>query len=235
MAKDYGIKTKFNGTIDLDSNNNWVVKDLEKHNETVLFVSKLSNRVHHNIDAKGAVTQVSTYSANENVKNEKPITANGIEMGAQDFEAGVIPIVYGHIGMTGTQFNKGQTPSDIDSEKTRQTLRFPISEGPIVGLSYQASGTVITDSNIYITPELDNPQHAKALVIDQIQVVDPEDDKAKFGDIKLELTKGDGTTATYQSFEITEFEPIITNPDTGALDVPIEKEEDKTYLNDLSD
>jgi hypothetical protein len=237
MAKDYGRRTKNKSQQNARPFNksHGSAMDLSQYNKTVLVQSIQASSVRGAIDHHGAQTIFSTNSNSQNttITNNKPITYDGIEMGNQT-EVGIIPIVYGHVGMAGTQFNKGQTVSDVDSEKTRLTIKVPISEGPIVGLSHQASGTVITNSNIYITPELDNPQHAKAVIINRINVVDPLDDKAKFEDIELKLTKGDGTTATYQSFTITDIEPIITEPVTGA-DVPLELEKSVRELNDLTD
>lgn len=229
------ISNTWAGIFSLKEDGKWSM-NMDQYNNTVIAQAKQKSRIANHSDIHGPQTQFSTHSASKDIRttNNKPISADGIEMGYQ-IEKGIIPVVYGHVGMTGTQFGKGQTVSNIDADKVRQTIRIPLSEGPIVGLSYQPAGTVITDSNIHITPGLNNPEHAKATIINRIQVVSPVDDKAKFQDIDLVVTKGDGTTAPQQSFSITNIEPILTNPDTGASDVPVEEEADPLKLNDLAD
>ena len=227
------LRNRYKGILDVNEEGKFEV-DMEKYNKTVLAQTKQTAKVTNALDIHGSQVQFSTYTANKNIKEEKPVTADGIEMGYQ-IERGVVPIIYGHVGMSSTQYDKGQILSELDSSKVRQTIRIPLSEGPIVGLSYQDPATVIDNTNVYVTPGIANPEHAKAVLINRKHIVDPTTDKANYEDVDVVVTKGAGNTTNYQTFSITQYEPIIANPSTGALDVPIEVEEQKTFINDLSD
>ena len=153
---------------------------------------------------------------------DKPKTADGIDMGLQ-VEPGVIPIVYGHVGMSNTQFDLGQKPSDVDAKFTTQTVKMAVSEGPIRGVA-----TRLDDNSISFYPPGDNKNNFKAVLLNDSFVMETNG-AINYKDVKLEVTLGDGTsnkqTATIQS----------TNPLT---DEEIEAVNDTTndkLLNDLGD
>ena len=153
---------------------------------------------------------------------DKPKTADGIDMGLQ-VEPGVIPIVYGHVGMSNTQFDLGQKPSDVDAKFTTQTVKMAVSEGPIRGVA-----TRLDDNTISFYSPGDVTENFKAVLLNDSFVME-DNGAVNYKDIKLEVTLGDGTTdkqtATIQS----------TNPLT---DEEIEAVNDTTndkLLNDLGD
>jgi hypothetical protein len=152
---------------------------------------------------------------------DKPKTADGIDMGNQ-VETGVIPIIYGHIGMSNTQFDLGQKPSDVDAKFVTQTVKMPISEGPIAG--------VATRQNDYLINILqgDSINHFKSVLLNDSFVVEPND-VVNFKDIKFEMTYGDGTT-NKQTATILATSPI-TGEEVEAVDDPTNQK----LLNDLGD
>ena len=152
---------------------------------------------------------------------DKPKTADGIDMGNQ-VETGVIPIIYGHIGMSNTQFDLGQKPSDVDAKFVTQTVKMPISEGPIAG--------VATRRDDYFINSLqgDNIDHFKSVLLNDSFVVEPNG-VVNFKDIKFEMTYGDGTT-NKQTATILDTSPI-TGEEVEAVDDPTNTK----LLNDLGD
>ena len=103
------------------------------------------------VKQKGAPAIISTIL--KSILGEKPKAHEGVDMG-QQVEPGTIPVVYGHVGMSNTQFDLGQKPSDIDAEFVTQEVRMPISEGPIIGVAKR-----LNDNNITFFPPGENKQN----------------------------------------------------------------------------
>ena len=95
------LRNRYKGILDVNEEGKFEV-DMEKYNKTVLAQTKQTAKVTNALDIHGSQVQFSTYTANKNIKEEKPVTADGIEMGYQ-IERGVVPIIYGHVGMSSTQ------------------------------------------------------------------------------------------------------------------------------------
>ena len=169
---------------------------------------------------------------------EKTKTADGIDMG-QQVDAGVIPIIYGHVGMSNTQFDLGQKPSDVDAEFVTQEVKFPISEGPIMGLSFRSNGdgqgTRDPDNETFAWDygAVDYTNILKEVVINDSHVIDPVTDVANFKDIKFEMTLGDGTT-NKQSATISDYNPLLQEEDGDKIEA-IDDPTDGKLLNDLGD
>ena len=167
---------------------------------------------------------------------DKSKTADGIDMG-QQVDAGVIPIIYGHVGMSNTQFDLGQKPSDVDAEFVTQEVKFPVSEGPIYGLSYRYLNggrdlTGLAENSIQKYAAVDTSHHLKQVVINDSFVMDPKTSVANFKDIKFEMTLGDGA-GVGQSATISDYNPLLSDGDDKieAIDDPT----DGKLLNDLGD
>ncbi len=153
---------------------------------------------------------------------DKPKTADGIDMGLQ-VEPGIIPIVYGHVGMSNTQFDLGQKPSDVDAKFTSQTVKMVVSEGPIRGVA-----TRLDDNSISYYPPGNATENFKAVLLNDSFVMETNG-AVNYKDIKLEVTLGDGTSDK-QTATILEKNPLI--------DVDVEAVNDTTndkLLNDLGD
>ena len=177
------------------------------------------------VKQKGAPAIISTIL--KQILGEKPKAHEGVDMG-QQVEPGVIPVVYGHVGMSNTQFDLGQKPSDIDPEFVTQEVRMPISEGSIIGVAKRLNDNEVS----FFTG--DNTEHLKQVVINDSFVIDPSTNVANFKDIKFEITKGDGTS-TKQTATITDYNPLLVEL---VDDVKIEALNDPTntkLLNDLGD
>ena len=177
------------------------------------------------VKQKGAPAIISTIL--KQILGEKPKAHEGVDMG-QQVEPGIIPVVYGHVGMSNTQFDLGQKPSDIDPEFVTQEVRMPISEGSIIGVAKRLNDNEVS----FFTG--DNTEHLKQVVINDSFVIDPSTNVANFKDIKFEITKGDGTS-TKQTATITDFNPLLVEL---VDDVKIEALDDPTntkLLNDLGD
>ena len=177
------------------------------------------------VKQKGAPAIISTIL--KQILGEKPKAHEGVDMG-QQVEPGIIPVVYGHVGMSNTQFDLGQKPSDIDPEFVTQEVRMPISEGSIIGVAKRLNDNEVS----FFTG--DNTEHLKQVVINDSFVIDPSTNVANFKDIKFEITKGDGTS-TKQTATITDYNPLLVEL---VDDVKIEALDDPTntkLLNDLGD
>ena len=177
------------------------------------------------VKQKGAPAIISTIL--KQILGEKPKAHEGVDMG-QQIEPGTIPVVYGHVGMSNTQFDLGQKPSDIDPEFVTQEVRMPISEGSIIGVAKRLNDNEVS----FFTG--DNTEHLKQVVINDSFVIDPSTNVANFKDIKFEITKGDGTS-TKQTATITDYNPLLVEL---VDDVKIEALDDPTntkLLNDLGD
>lgn len=179
-----------------------------------------------------------TASVTKTKIGEKSKTADGIDMGMQ-VDAGVIPIIYGHVGMSNTQFDLGQKPSDVDAEFVTQEVKFPVSEGPIMGLSFRSNGdgqgTRDPDNETFAWDygAVDNTNILKEVIINDSFVIDPVTDVANFKDIKFEMTFGDGTT-NKQSATIADYNPLLQEEDGDKIEAINDATNDK-LLNDLGD
>ena len=171
------------------------------------------------IKQKGAPKLIA--EVNKPTVGSKPKTADGIDMGNQ-VETGIIPIIYGHVGMSNTQFDLGQKPSDVDAKYVTQTVRMPISEGPIVG--------VATRTNDYLINYLqgDTTTHFKSVLLNDDFVME-QNGAFNHKDVKFEMTYGDGTSAK-QTATIRDTSPI-TGEEIDAVDDPTNTKN----LNDLGD
>ena len=170
---------------------------------------------------KGAPPITSTINSPKIGEESK--TADGIDMG-QQVDAGVIPIIYGHVGMSNTQFDLGQKPSDVDAEFVTQEVKFPISEGPIAGVAKR-----VDDNNMTAFPAGETIENLKQVVINDSFVVDPVTNVPNFKDIKFEMTLGDGTT-NKQTATI-----LATNPETDEVIEAVNDATNDKLLNDLGD
>lgn len=193
--------------------------DLSQFVKTTLAAEIQKSQIGNFVKQKGAPKIIA-----EIIKpkiGDKPKTADGIDMGLQ-VDPGVIPIVYGHIGMSNTQFDLGQKPSDVDAQFTTQTVKVPISEGPIRGVA-----TRLDDNNIqYYTGN--TTEHFKSILLNDSFVME-SNGAVNYKDIKLEVTYGDGTSDK-QTATILEKNPLT--------DIDIEAVNDTTndkLLNDLGD
>ena len=197
--------------------------DLSQFIKTRLAQEIQKSQVGGFIQKKGAPPVTATVNISK--LGEKPKVAEGIDMG-QQVDKGVIPIIYGHVGMSNTQFDLGQKPSDIDAKFVTQEVKLPISEGSIAGVAQRANDNRIT----FYTG--DTVEHFKQIVINDSFVVDPTTSVANFKDIKFEMTYGDGTT-NKQTATVSDYNPLLSDGDDKieAIDDPTN---DK-LLNDLGD
>ena len=212
--------------------------DLGQFIKTKLAQQMQKSQIGNFVKQKGAPPIIA------NVKNaklgEKSKTADGIDLG-QQVDAGVIPIIYGHVGMSNTQFDLGQKPSDVDAEFVTQEVKFPVSEGSIFGLAYRAtdaSGATrdpsgLNENFIGGFAGEHGTEHFKQIVINDSFVVDPITSVANFKDIKIEMTKGDGG-GVYQSATISDYNPLLQEEDGDKIEA-VNDPTDGKLLNDLGD
>lgn len=196
-------------------------QDLQKFIKTKLAQEIQKSQIGGFMKKVGAppmIAKVTSTKLGDSVK-----TADGIDMG-QQVDAGVIPIIYGHVGMSNTQFDLGQKPSDVDAEFVTQEVRLPISEGPIEGLAKRQHV-----SNILVVSPDNHYLQAKNVLINDDFIIDPVTEAVNVKDVKFEVTFGDGTT-NKQSYTVTDTSPI-TGEEVEAIDDPTN---DK-LLNDLGD
>ena len=198
--------------------------DLSQFVKTKLAQELQKSQIGNFVKKKGAPPLTSTVKQTK--LGEKPKTAEGIDMG-QQVEAGTIPIIYGHVGMSNTQFDLGQKPSDVDAKFVTQEVKLPISEGSIAGIS-----TRVNDRNI-TTLSGDTVEHFKNIVINDSFVIDPTTSVANFKDIKFEMTYGDGTT-NKQSGTISDYNPLLQPEDGDKIEALNDPTNDR-LLNDLGD
>ena len=107
--------------------------NLDQFVKTKLAQQVQQSQIGNFVKQKGAPAIISTV-LKKILGKKDPVVVDGIDMGIQ-VEPGVIPVVYGHIGMSNTQFDLGQKPSDIDAEKITQEVKIVVGEGPIAGVS----------------------------------------------------------------------------------------------------
>ena len=129
------------------------------------------------VKQKGAPAIISTIL--KSILGQKPKAHEGVDMG-QQVEPGVIPVIYGHVGMSNTQFDLGQKPSEVDAEFVTQEIRMPISEGSIIGVAKRLNDNQVS----FFTG--DSTEHLKQVVINDSFVIDPNTNVANFKDIKFE-------------------------------------------------
>ena len=112
-------------------NESWEGKDLAGFIKTTLAQQIQKSKIGHFADNFGISSLLSVVSKKTSEENALKI-ADGIDMGYQ-VPKNIIPIIYGHVGMSNTQFDNGQKPSDLDAEVVVQSVKIAISEGPIQG------------------------------------------------------------------------------------------------------
>ena len=217
--------------------------DISKYINTTLASEVQRSQIGNFLKQKGAPAIPTTPSRTR--PGEKGKAAEGVDMGIQ-VETGIIPVVYGHVGLSNTQFDLGQKPSELDAAITTQTIRMPISEGPIIGAAWRVAGasdpTRDPDNENYFgswskhvagvtdpTIGIDKEDNLKQVLLNDAWIIDPNTSVANYRDVKFEMTYGDGSsdkqTATLNA----------TNP---LLDQDIESVDDSTNtrnLNDLGD
>ena len=88
-------------------------RDLSQFVKTKLAQEMQKAQIGNYVKKKGAPPLNSTVTKGK--PGTKSKASAGIDLGHQ-VEPGVIPIVYGHVGMSNTQFDLGQKPSDVDSK-----------------------------------------------------------------------------------------------------------------------
>ncbi len=203
-------------------NESWEGKDLAGFVKTTLAQQIQKSKIGEFINAFGVGGLLSTVSKKTSEENALKM-ADGIDMGYQ-VPKNIIPIIYGHVGMANTQFDQGQKPSDLDAEVIVQSVKVPISEGPIFGVAESAS-----NSSILVNIPNNTVHHLRHVIINDSYVIDPSTRVANHKDVKFEMTLGDGTTDKLTSTL------ELTNPFLG---MEIEAEGDTTndtLLNDLGD
>lgn len=199
--------------------------NLENFVKTKLAQQIQQSQIGNFVKQKGAPAIISTII--KQIIGQKPKVHEGVDMG-QQVEPGIIPIVYGHVGMSNTQFDKGQKPSDIDAEFVTQEVRMPISEGSIIGVAKRLNDNEVS----FFTG--DNTEHLKQVVINDSFVIDPSTSVANFKDIKFEISKGDGTTSK-QTATITDFNPLLVEEADGVKIEAVNDPTNQKLLNDLGD
>lgn len=210
--------------------------DLSQFVKTKLAQEIQKSQIGNFIKKKGAPPITSTVKISK--LGDKPKTAEGIDMG-QQVEPGVIPIIYGHVGMSNTQFDLGQKPSDVDAAFVTQEVKLPVSEGPIFGLAYRSagSGSSVRDpdgQNHIYSMVGDTAEHFKQIIINDSFVVEPTTSVANFKDIKFELTRGDGA-GVYQSGTIRDYNPLLVEEDDNVKIEALNDSTNQKLLNDLGD
>lgn len=205
-------------------NESWEGKDLGGFIKTTLAAQIQKSKIGEFINSFGASSLLSTVTKETSEANALKI-ADGIDMGYQINDKNIIPIIYGHVGMSNTQFDQGQKPSGIDAEVVVQSVKMAISEGPIAGASM-----VGTDISILINTPNDTPYHLQHVLLNDSFVIDPTTRVANHRDIIYEMTKGDGGTSTKQTATLGNTNPLL-NITIEALDDTT----NDTFLNDLGD
>lgn len=204
-------------------NESWEGKDLAGFIKTTLAQQIQKSKIGQFSNAFGISSLLSTVSKKTSEENALKI-ADGIDMGYQ-VPKNIIPIVYGHVGMSNTQFDNGQSPSDLDAEVIVQSVKMPISEGPIIGPSeLQGNALAVYETNAT------SVKHLKHVLINDSFVIDPTTNVANHKDVKFEMTLGDGGTSSKKIATLGKVNPF--------LGVDIEAEDDTTndtLLNDLGD
>ena len=201
--------------------------NLDQFVKTKLAQQVQQSQIGNFVKQKGAPAIISTV-LKKILGKKDPVVVDGIDMGIQ-VEPGVIPVVYGHIGMSNTQFDLGQKPSDIDAEKITQEVKIVVGEGPIAGVS-----KLVNQGTIEFQLPGESKENLKQVIINDSFVVDPNTNVANFKDIKFEMTLGDGTT-NKQTATITDFNPFLVEEADGVKIEAIDDPTNQKLLNDLGD
>jgi hypothetical protein len=182
--------------------------------------------------ARNGVSALSS-SVSKKALNAKSKSADGIAMGEQ-LNGDFIPIIYGYIGMTNKQYDEGQKPSEVDTEKTTQQVRIAVSEGPIVGMGKPL--------NLYdfVT---EGPSSAyrdfvlKNVVLDEQYVIHPVTGVANYKDLKFRMTQGEGNLNYTFNGKIEKHNPLISDGSDPDLDITDAANDtvNTNRLNDLTD
>ena len=177
-------------------NESWEGKDLAGFIKTTLAQQIQKSKIGQFADAFGISSLLSTVSKKTSEENALKI-ADGIDMGYQT-PKNIIPIIYGHVGMSNTQFDQGQKPSDLDAEVVVQSVKIAISEGPIQGpATLRANVNNVADRE-GTGASVNSTGHLKRVLINDAFVIDPSTRVANHKDVKFEMTLGDGTTSKKQ-------------------------------------
>ena len=201
--------------------------NLDQFVKTKLAQQVQQSQIGNFVKQKGAPAIISTV-LKKILGKKDPVVVDGIDMGIQ-VEPGVIPVVYGHIGMSNTQFDLGQKPSDIDAEFVTQEVKIVVGEGPIAGVS-----KLVNQGTIEFQLPGESKENLKQVIINDSFVVDPNTNVANFKDIKFEMTLGDGTT-NKQTATITDFNPFLVEEADGVKIEAIDDPTNQKLLNDLGD
>ena len=200
--------------------------NLDQFVKTKLTQQIQQSQIGNFVKQKGAPAIIATIIKQK--IGEKTKTHEGVDMG-QQVDKGVIPVVYGHVGMSNTQFDLGQKPSDIDAEKITQEVKMPISEGPIIGVAKR-----LNDNQITFFGNGESKGNLKEVLINDSFVIDPTTNVANFKDIKFEMSFGDGTT-NKQTATITDFNPLLVEEADGVKIEAVDDPTNTNLLNDLGD
>jgi hypothetical protein len=207
--------------------------NLDQYVKTEL-VKQIQKTVIDNHIARNGVSSLSS-SVSRKALNAKSRVPNGVAMGEQ-LNGEFIPIIYGFMGMTNQQFDEGQKPSEIDTEKTVQQIRIPVSEGPIIGMAVPTGGTLYNFDQLPQSTGWNNDV-LKSIVVDEQYVIDPLTGQANFKDLKFRMTLGDGTADYLNNGKIEKHNPLISDGTDEDLDITDAANDTITQkkLNDLLD
>lgn len=206
--------------------------DIGQFVKTKLAQEVQKSIINNFVSSKG-VTSLSG-STSKLALGQKTSNSTGIRMGEQ-LTGEFIPIVYGTMGMSNTQYDEGQTPSAVDTEKTLQQVRIPVSEGPIAGL-VTPSIPDYSYTNLGVNPGVNNPLVLKSVVVDEQYVIDPETDVANFKDIKFRMTRGEGNLTYGYLGQIENHNPIVSDgTDGNTINDAANDTIQSNKLNDLTD
>jgi len=207
--------------------------NLDQYVKTEL-AKQIQKTVIDNHIARNGVSSLSS-SVSRKALNAKSRVPNGVAMGEQ-LNGEFIPIIYGFMGMTNQQFDEGQKPSEVDTEKTTQQVRIAVSEGPIIGMVKQRPNNLYDFDSI--SPSSDwNAEVLKSVVVDEQYVIDPTTNVANFKDIKFRMTRGDGNLNYLFNGKIEKHNPLISDGTDEDLDITDAANDTITQkkLNDLLD
>ena len=196
------------------------------------LVKQVQRTIVDNHIARNGVTGLSS-SVSRRALGAASKVPNGVAMGEQ-LNGDFIPIIYGYIGMTNKQYDEGQKPSEVDTEKTTQQVRIAVSEGPIVGMG--------EPQNLYdFTSRGPSPDYRdfvlKNVVLDEQYVIHPVTSVANFKDLKFRMTQGEGNLNYTFNGKIEKHNPTISDGSDPDLDITDAANDTVTQkrLNDLTD
>ena len=198
------------------------------------LVKQVQKTVIDNHIARNGVTGLSS-SVSKKALNAKSKVPEGIAMGEQ-LNGEFIPIIYGFMGMTNKQFDEGQKPSEVDTEKTTQQVRIAVSEGPIIGMAKPQGSSLYNYTQIPYSTGYQKDV-LKAVVVDEQFVIDPRTGVANFKDLKYRMTLGEGNLDYKQNGQIEKHNPEISDGSDPDLDITDAANDTITQkrLNDLTD